>query len=292
MTTHEFSPTVSAPDEGESRWKQHARLAVHLCAAMLLVVAACLKAYGVLLGPQSTPLGSRASEFALIEFELLLGGLLLLRVAPTLTWATALATFTIFAGVSARKAMLGSSSCGCFGPASVSPRVMVAIDLVTILLLLWAGPRTRTANTDRAARGRFERIARFVGISTITLLMFLSAAAVTYAAVPKRGLVADHAEYDFGTIQPLSGATCDHTFTLRNTSGHAIRIIDCHSSCGCTVADYPTDPIAPGASAAINVHADWSNVVLGDPQAQVTLTTDNWMTRTVPLVIRANLAAR
>ncbi len=257
---------------------------------MLLIVAASLKAYGVLVGPQSALPWNRLSAFALIEFELLVGGLLLLNSIPTFTWGAALAMFTIFAGVSARKAMLGSSSCGCFGPASVSPRVTVAIDLAVVVLLLCAGPRPR--NITISVRPRSERISRFIGISTIALLMLLSAAAVGYSAIPKRGLVADQPEHDFGLIPPHSSVPFNHTFLLRNTSTRPVQITNCHSSCGCTVADYPTDAIAPGSTAEIKIAANWVDVVTGEPEAQITLTTDNWWTRTISLRIHATIADR
>jgi hypothetical protein len=270
-------------------------LGVRWIAAALLIFAAVLKAWDLITAHPFANPSSRLAILALIEFELLLGGLLLINAMPKLAWAIALLTFMIFAGVSGRQAMLGAPSCGCFGRASVSPRIIVAVDLAIVLLLLITGRRARRklrsapgATSDAShATSNLPRIARFIAIATITLLMFLPAVAVL---VPRRGLVADHRGYDVGPFSPLSGRTFHHTFTLHNTSARPIRITGYTTTCSCSTADYPTDPIAPGASADIHVHANWSNVVLGDPQAQITLTTDHWLTRTVPLLIRAELA--
>lgn len=53
------------------------------------------------------------------------------------------------------------------------------------------------------------------------------------------------------------------TFTFTNVGDAKLVINAVHASCGCTVADYPKDFIAPGASGEIVVTYDGSNKMPG-----------------------------
>lgn len=58
-------------------------------------------------------------------------------------------------------------------------------------------------------------------------------------------------EFDFGTIQ--QGATVTHEFKFKNTGGSELKITDAKGSCGCTVPEYPKEPVKPGESGTIKV---------------------------------------
>ena len=261
---------------------------VHLVAAALLTAAALLKAYQAFGRPQNLPLAPRLIEGLQIEFELLLAALLALRIRPAATWGLAIATFAIFAGVAVKKVMAGLPSCGCFGPVHMNPRVTTGVDVVMIALLMFAGPQSAEPVTPRS-RGR-SLAARMVAV-IFALLMLLSAAGVTYAALPKPGLVADAPDnFDFGVIPGDRAAArrLEHGFVIRNTGKHPLRITSAKNGCACTVTDLPPGPIAPGDSATVMVRANWAGVV-GRPYAQVTLETDSFWTRHVPLVVQAEI---
>jgi hypothetical protein len=53
-------------------------------------------------------------------------------------------------------------------------------------------------------------------------------------------------EHDFGTIK--KDVPVDHRFTFTNKGNAPLIITSVQASCGCTVTDYSTDPIAPGES--------------------------------------------
>jgi hypothetical protein len=57
--------------------------------------------------------------------------------------------------------------------------------------------------------------------------------------------------YDFGTV--IVGDTLSHTFSFTNTGDIDLVITKAKGNCGCTVADYPKDPIAPGQKGEIKV---------------------------------------
>ena len=76
--------------------------------------------------------------------------------------------------------------------------------------------------------------------------------------------------HDYGTI-PFSGDPyC--TFEFKNTGNEALLITEARGSCGCTVPEWPKEPIAPGASGSIKVTYDTKRV--GSFQKSVTITSN------------------
>ena len=61
----------------------------------------------------------------------------------------------------------------------------------------------------------------------------------------------EETEYDFGTIK--QGEVVDHTFKFTNTGKSPLIIESATASCGCTVPQPPTEPIAPGETSQIEV---------------------------------------
>ncbi len=55
----------------------------------------------------------------------------------------------------------------------------------------------------------------------------------------------------FGTIR--EGEVAEYSFSFTNPGSAPLVISGADASCGCTVPDYPRDPIAPGASGDIKV---------------------------------------
>lgn len=61
----------------------------------------------------------------------------------------------------------------------------------------------------------------------------------------------DKSRHDFGTIE--QGQVVRYDFSFTNTGDGSLIITNVKASCGCTVADYPKEPIAPGAGGVIPV---------------------------------------
>jgi hypothetical protein len=252
---------------------------VAVLAGTLLLVAAVLKGYEAVMPGPALALHLRLRDLALIEFELALGAMLILNMRPALAWGMALAAYAVFAGFSVQKVMMGAKSCGCFGTAAVNPKIMVAIDLAIVVMLLVAGPR----RADTMQRSRLRR----AGAALAIVLMLSVAAGIAFAAIPKRGLVAtEDGTHDFGKIS--AAEAIEHTFTVRNTASTPVHITGYKSSCGCTVADIPTAPIASGGSANVVVRASWKDFT-GRTASTVTLQTDNRWTPKVELTISGEI---
>lgn len=57
--------------------------------------------------------------------------------------------------------------------------------------------------------------------------------------------------YDFGSI--TQGEKVNHTFNFTNTGESDLVIVSAKGSCGCTVPEWPKEPIAPGQMGEIKV---------------------------------------
>ena len=60
--------------------------------------------------------------------------------------------------------------------------------------------------------------------------------------------------FDFGTVD--DGEKVVHVYKFKNTGNEPLVIANAKASCGCTVPDWPKDPIEPGKSGEIKVQFD------------------------------------
>lgn len=60
-----------------------------------------------------------------------------------------------------------------------------------------------------------------------------------------------HLSHDFGTI--VEGERVEHTFKFENTGKSNLLISSATASCGCTIPNWPKEPIAPGEEGEIKV---------------------------------------
>jgi hypothetical protein len=77
--------------------------------------------------------------------------------------------------------------------------------------------------------------------------------------------------HDFGEVQ--EGEVVEHTFTFTNEGEGPLIISNAQGSCGCTVPDWPRQPIAPGQKGQIKVSFN-STGRAGRQDKRVTLTTN------------------
>lgn len=74
----------------------------------------------------------------------------------------------------------------------------------------------------------------------------------TTRALPEMSFERD--KFDFGDI--IQGEGREFSFKFTNTGAANLVITNAKGSCGCTVPDWPREPIAPGASSYIRVTYD------------------------------------
>ncbi|MDX1651168.1 MAG: DUF1573 domain-containing protein [Brumimicrobium sp.] len=64
--------------------------------------------------------------------------------------------------------------------------------------------------------------------------------------------------HDYGTIKQYGDGTCE--FKFKNTGNEPLMISNAKGSCGCTVPEWPREPIAPGETGVIKVKYDTKRV--------------------------------
>ncbi len=88
-------------------------------------------------------------------------------------------------------------------------------------------------------------------------------------AGPTTTMQFDELEFDFGTV--TAGEKVQHAYKFKNTGSEPLIISNAKGSCGCTVPEWPREPIAPGETSEILVQFDSSNKN-GNQSKRVTLT--------------------
>ena len=88
----------------------------------------------------------------------------------------------------------------------------------------------------------------------------------------------EETSYAWGSVN--EGDKMTHMFKFKNAGSNDLIISDAHGSCGCTVPEWPKEPIKPGKSGVIKVVFD-SKGKPGDKQKTVTLTANTEPANTV-----------
>lgn len=94
-------------------------------------------------------------------------------------------------------------------------------------------------------------------------------------------------EHDYGKIMQHGDGNCEFKFT--NTGKEPLILSNVRSSCGCTVPQWPKQPILPGESESIKVKYDTKRV--GVINKSITVTS-NAKTATVVLKIKGTVLAQ
>lgn len=68
-------------------------------------------------------------------------------------------------------------------------------------------------------------------------------------------IVFDNTLHNFDIVRE-EGGTVSHDFVFTNTGDAALVVVEVNTNCGCTVADFPQAPIAPGDSSVITITFD------------------------------------
>lgn len=104
---------------------------------------------------------------------------------------------------------------------------------------------------------------------------------------PKTSIQFAEMEHDFGTIE--QNTKNPKTFTFTNTGSEPLIISNAKGSCGCTVPNYPREPIAPGETGEIEVVYSPGNQK--NQQTKTVTITANTEPATTVLRIKANVNA-
>lgn len=104
---------------------------------------------------------------------------------------------------------------------------------------------------------------------------------------PKTSIQFGEMDHDFGDID--QNTQNPKTFTFTNTGSEPLIISDAKGSCGCTVPNYPKEPIMPGETGNIDVVYSPGKQV--NQQTKTVTITANTEPATTVLRIKANVIA-
>lgn len=153
--------------------------------ALLLIVAAILKFYGLMTDPLASHslLGSSRWELALIQVEWLLGLWLLSGIWSRACWAVAMVFFSGALVVTVYQGWTGQVSCGCLGRVQAHPWAMALLDALVLSALTLSA---RAWWPDRADAGTKPIFRRW--LFALAILLALVLAVITLSPNPARTL--------------------------------------------------------------------------------------------------------
>jgi uncharacterized cupredoxin-like copper-binding protein len=123
----------------------------------------------------------------------------------------------------------------------------------------------------------------------IFIVIFLFTSILIFPQLLKPKVSLQQIEYDFGDI--TQNDVVDHSFTLFNTGGDLLKIIEVTSSCGCTAASPDKKELNPGESTTINVTFN-SRGRKGPQTKTVKVKTNDPDTPLLTLTIRGNVIVK
>ena len=117
-------------------------------------------------------------------------------------------------------------------------------------------------------------------LSTLLLIIGLTAYAAVWQSQGEAEITFDKTTHDFGSF-PESSPKVTCVFNFKNTGDGPLVIHQAIASCGCTVPQYPKEPIKPGESGQITVTYNGAGKFPGHFKKSITIRTNgkNEMTR-------------
>jgi hypothetical protein len=102
-------------------------------------------------------------------------------------------------------------------------------------------------------------------LSTLGISLLMTFAAFAQSAAPKAVenpnspvITFEKTTHDYGTVVKGGDGTCE--FKFKNTGIEPLILSNVSSSCGCTVPEWPREPLLKGKSASIKVKYDTNRV--------------------------------
>ena len=132
-----------------------------------------------------------------------------------------------------------------------------------------------------------KRLIAAISVCSLFVIFAIPFKAQAYEASAKDSIVFDKLEHDYGTIERGADGTCEFIFT--NIGESPLILNNVRATCGCTVPEWPREPIAPGAKGIIKVR--YNTNIAGTFNKSVTVFS-NAVNKTVILRIKGKVEAK
>ncbi|MDE6310500.1 MAG: DUF1573 domain-containing protein [Muribaculaceae bacterium] len=93
---------------------------------------------------------------------------------------------------------------------------------------------------------------RYIYRLMCAVALIFACAMTVYAGDKKPEVSFDNTHFDFGTVRE-SAAPVQTEFVMTNTGSEPVAILSASTTCGCSRAEYPKEPVKPGKSVKIKV---------------------------------------
>ena len=213
----------------------------------VLLGAAILKGMQLVNDPlaENELLPNETVAIAAVFVEAVLGAWLMAGVLPQPARALGALCFCVFCVVSIRQAVIGRSSCGCFGQVHVTPWLTAAFDLAAVVMLCALRPPPVARWSRSFACGIGGVLVVLTAVFTWRL-MSPDADLAVLAASPKI--------IDLGAIG--RGQKVEVEISLSNRSRSEIQYASVETSCPCLSISPAKGAVAPGSSIQVAVLFD------------------------------------
>ena len=128
-----------------------------------------------------------------------------------------------------------------------------------------------SADVRDAARATVETTSNVANKAADMASNAATTAAAAVPSGPTTVMTFDETTFDFGSV--TEGEKVKHTYAFKNTGDVPLILQNAKGSCGCTVPQWPREPIAPGASGEVTVEFN-SKGKVGDRNQKVTITSN------------------
>lgn len=128
--------------------------------------------------------------------------------------------------------------------------------LILVVLVHLAGSCSPT-EAELEEEKSVQEVMSAPGISNSEIIRSPVSAQAPEDTVNVAKLTFEQTTFDFGSVR--EGSTVEHTFLFTNTGKKPLLISNARSTCGCTVPEWPREPIMPGQKGQINVRFNTEN---------------------------------
>lgn len=145
--------------------------------------------------------------------------------------------------------------------------------LSALLGLLLALPACGDSQPEAVSEKSLQEIRQEGPIKNSDIIRNPSSADQPLDTVNVAKMTFEQSKFEFGEAK--EGDVIEHVFTFTNTGKAPLIIQGARSTCGCTVPEWPSEPIAPGESGEISVRFNTENKT-GRQEKPVTVTANTY----------------